>query len=143
MAQVVKSWGAGAYDNESAQSIVSQLGYFGQAARIDAVRVLLDDVLEDPDCVLDTSGAEAVAAAAMVAGRCAGGERYVPDFGPTGGGLPDFPRELYVRAAQALDVVLGPGSDLARDWALADGGGAWRREVVRMRDLLRSSGDNR
>lgn len=130
-------WGVGPYENQYAECVGSQFRNFGECACVDAVCVLIEEVLDDPECVGSIRAAQAVAAAALVASQCVGGGIYTPNFGCAVGVLPRFPNELRKSTAAALDAVLGPGSELAEEWSQANDYAAWRREVAHIRDLLR------
>lgn len=94
------------------------------------------EFLEIPDAE------QAVAAAALVAARHHADGPEHPAGGPLGSGygpsepLPRFPVELRTLAVAALDQVAGGLCELAVVWGEAVDGPKWRRDIVRLRDVL-------
>ncbi len=78
---------------------------------------------------------EAVAAAALVASQCPGGEPVTSAYGPDEP-LPEFAVDLRPIAASALDRVLADESELAELWDESEDGPAWRRAVQELREVL-------
>lgn len=77
---------------------------------------------------------EAVAAAALVAAQCSGGEPVDPDYGPKQP-LADL-TSLRAVAHQALDRVISEPSELMEVWDEPEGGGPWQATVDRLRKTL-------
>lgn len=78
---------------------------------------------------------EAVAAAALVAAQCPGGEPAHPHYGPDEP-VPDL-TGLRALALQTLDRVITEPSELLELWTEPDGGpGPWQAAVNRLRSTL-------
>jgi hypothetical protein len=130
----VGTWGTGPFDNDDAADFAADLED-NQAG--DPVRVLtrvLTDAAGSRDYLQADLGAEAVAAAALLAAQCPDGEPIGPD-GPHGD-LPTFPTTLRPLAARALERVLADESELAELWDDADESDVWRAGVHRLREVL-------
>ncbi|MFB7949913.1 DUF4259 domain-containing protein, partial [Kitasatospora phosalacinea] len=87
------------------------------------------DYLESPE------GAEAVAAAALIAAQCPGGEPISTSYGPDQA-LPIFAIDLRSLAVEALDRVVAENSELADLWYETADGPKWRQTVSRIRAVL-------
>ncbi|PPS67053.1 MULTISPECIES: DUF4259 domain-containing protein [Streptomyces] len=85
-------------------------------------------------------GAEAVAAAALIAAQCPGGEPTSTSYGPDKA-LPNFAESLRPLAVGALDRVLGEASELAELWHETSPGSAWRHSISRIRAVLAPESD--
>ncbi|MFE7190571.1 DUF4259 domain-containing protein [Kitasatospora sp. NPDC057541] len=131
------TWDIGHFDNDTAADFSGTLDETPLAEREAVVRRVLtlaaDTGAED---YLDVDEAvEAVAAAALVASQCPGGEPVTTSYGPDEP-LPVFPTDLRPLAAEALDRVLAEESELAELWDESEEGPAWRRTVKDLRAVL-------
>ncbi|MFF2950248.1 DUF4259 domain-containing protein [Kitasatospora sp. NPDC057965] len=131
------TWDIGHFDNDTAADFSGTLDETPLAERVAVVRRVLtlaaDTGAED---YLDVDEAvEAVAAAALVASQCPGGEPVTTSYGPDEP-LPVFPTDLRPLAAEALDRVLAEESELAELWDESEEGPAWRRTVKDLRAVL-------
>lgn len=130
------TWDAGPFDNDTAADFCGDLDEAGLGEREGMVRGILavaadtagDDYLESPD------SDRAVAAAALVAAQCPGGEPVDSGYAPDEP-LPDLVA-LRGLALQALDRVMTEPSELLELWEGPDGA-SWRTNVCRLRDVLR------
>ena len=87
------------------------------------------DYLEAPDAE------EAVAAAALLAAQCPGGEPVSPHYCPDEP-VPSLPTDLSRLAVEALDRVLADESELSELWGVAEDGRRWRDSIRQMRRVL-------
>ncbi|MGR3869819.1 DUF4259 domain-containing protein [Streptomyces graminifolii] len=131
------TWDVGPFDNDTAADWCNNLDDAAPDARTGLVR---DTLARAADTVgfLDADIAdEAVAAAALVAAQCPGGEPADPHYGPDEP-VPDL-TDLRALALQALDRVITDPSELLELWAEADGD-PWRASINRLRSTLAPGG---
>ncbi|MFB8239145.1 DUF4259 domain-containing protein [Kitasatospora purpeofusca] len=131
------TWDIGHFDNDTAADFCAGLDKTAAAEREGVVRRVLtlaaDTAAEE---YLDFDEAvEAVAAAALVASQCPGGEPVTSAYGPDEP-LPVFAVDLRPLAVTALDRVVAEESELAELWDEGGDGPAWRRAVQELRDVL-------
>ncbi|MFF1706478.1 DUF4259 domain-containing protein [Streptomyces sp. NPDC058252] len=82
-------------------------------------------------------GAEAVAAAALVAAQCPGGEPIGASHRPDEGlPLPTFADDLRTLAAEVLGRVVAEASELAKLWDETPDGPKWRQSISRICAVL-------
>ncbi|MGA4837671.1 DUF4259 domain-containing protein [Streptomyces sp. G45] len=127
------TWDTGPFDNDTAADFCGGLDEAAAGEREGIVREALIRTIGTRG-YLDASEAEdAVAAAALIAAQCPGGEPAHPVYGPDEP-LPDLTglRDL---ALQALDRVMTEPSELMELWAEGDDE-PWRATVDRMRGAL-------
>ncbi|MEW2707102.1 DUF4259 domain-containing protein [Streptomyces koyangensis] len=129
------TWGVGPFDSDTAADFCGEVDDVALGEREQAVRTALVRAADLPDDVeLDACEAErAVAAAALVAAQCPGGESADSVYGPEEP-LPDL-TGLRGLAVQALGRVLTEPSELYELWAESDGG-PWVAEVRRLENVL-------
>ncbi|AXQ55327.1 MULTISPECIES: DUF4259 domain-containing protein [Streptomyces] len=129
------TWGVGPFDSDTAADFCGEVDDVAMGEREHAVRTALVRAADLPDDVeLDACEAErAVAAAALVAAQCPGGESADSVYGPEEP-LPDL-TGLRGLAVQALGRVLTEPSELYELWAESDGG-PWVAEVRRLENVL-------
>ncbi|SEN54707.1 DUF4259 domain-containing protein [Actinacidiphila rubida] len=129
------TWDTGPFENDAAADFANDLDDAPEHAREALVRaaltraVLTLDYLEGPD------GDEAVAAAALLAAQCPGGEPVSPAYGPDEP-LPLLAADLRVLAVRALDRVVAEESEPADLWDDSPDGPAWRAGIARLRTVL-------
>ncbi|CAN3985077.1 DUF4259 domain-containing protein [Kitasatospora purpeofusca] len=131
------TWDIGHFDNDSAADFAGSLDEAAAGEREGMLRRALtlaadtgaEDYLDSDEAV------EAVAAAALVAAQCPGGEPVTTAYGPDEP-LPVLPADLRPLAAEALDRVLADESELAELWDETADGPAWRRAVRELRGVL-------
>ncbi|MGW6021146.1 DUF4259 domain-containing protein [Streptomyces sp. NPDC055099] len=132
------TWDVGPFDNDTAADFCGERDDAPAEDRLGLVRAALDDAAAE-DGELDADVAEtAVAAAALVAAQCPGGEPADPVYGPEQP-IPDL-LSLRGPAHQALDHVLAEGSELLDLWEESDGE-PWRKGVEGLRRVLLPVGE--
>ncbi|MFC9157848.1 DUF4259 domain-containing protein [Streptomyces bauhiniae] len=127
------TWDAGPFDNDAAADFAGDLDEAAAGEREGIVRGALTRVIDTVDYLEAPESEVAVAAAALVAAQCPGGEPADPVYGPEER-LPDLTglRDL---ARQALDRVMTEPSELMELWA-ESGGGPWRANVLQLQSVL-------
>ncbi|MFC8011007.1 DUF4259 domain-containing protein [Streptomyces cinereoruber] len=127
------TWGVGPFDNDTAADFCDDLDEAAAGEREGLVRGILTRVIDTAGDLEAPESEQAVAAAALVAAQCSGGEPADPVYGPEEP-LPDLTglRDL---ALQALDRVMTDPSELMDLWAESDGG-PWRATIRRLRGVL-------
>src|SRR3979490_726956 len=113
------AWGTGPFDNDEAADFAGGLDDLGGAARADAVREALTRAAEQAEFLDADDAAVAVAAAALVAAQCPGGDEVDSVHGPRES-LPQLPDDVRSLAAVALDRVLADDSELKELWEEAE-----------------------
>jgi hypothetical protein len=108
------TWGTGPFDSDSAADFVDALDAAGAEARLELVSSTLHRMARSTGRIDD--GAEGIAAAALVASQCPGGERYAADDDAPTRPLPTFPTELRAVAAAALTRALDQDSGVSDGW---------------------------
>lgn len=134
------TWDVGPFDNDTAADFGGDLDEAAAGERGDIVRSTLTRVIDTVGCLDAPESEEAVAAAALVAAQCPGGEPADRVYGPEEP-LPDL-TSLRDLALQALDRVLTEPSELMELWDESDGG-PWRANISRLQNVLlpRSPGE--
>ncbi|MFI7080448.1 DUF4259 domain-containing protein [Micromonospora sp. NPDC049903] len=127
-------WDVGPFDNDDAADFAGDLDVVAEDVRIEMVGRVLDRVVTANDDV-DMGIPKAVAAAALIAAQCPGGEATCPVYGPSTP-MPQFPNSLRGLAVDALDNVLAASSWRAVEWNDAAKGQQWRRNIIALRNVL-------
>jgi hypothetical protein len=135
----VGTWGTGPFDNDDAADFAADLEDSQAGDPVRVVTRVLTDTMAARDYLEADLGAEAVAAAALLAAQCPGGDPIGPE-GPHGE-LPTFPDTLRPLAVRALDRVLADDSELTELWAESDESDGWRSGILRLRGVL-ADGEN-
>ena len=78
---------------------------------------------------------KAVAAAALVAAQCPGGDPVTTAYGPKLP-VPELPLDLRELAVRALDRVITDSSELLELWAETAEIGSWRATTAHLRTVL-------
>ncbi|MFI6617968.1 DUF4259 domain-containing protein [Streptomyces sp. NPDC050528] len=130
------TWDVGPFDNDTAADWCGDLDDASPEERQGLVRDTLTRAADTVDLLDARVGDEAVAAAALVAAQCPGGEPAHPVYGPDEP-LPDL-TGLRALALQALDRVMTEPSELLELWDGPDGT-PWRVAVGRLRNTLAPS----
>lgn len=129
------TWDIGPFDNDTAADFSYRVDEAAAADKATVLLVAFREVTETGDDYLDADLAvEAVAAAALVAAQCPGGEPVTTSYGPKQA-IPPLPTALRPRAVAALDRVLGADSELLELWEESDGE-EWKTGVLRLRAVL-------
>lgn len=129
------TWDIGPFDNDTAADFANDLDDAAAGEREALIRGVLmctagnQDYLEGPDAE------EAVAAAALVAAPCPGGEPVSPHYGPDEP-VPVLPADFRRLAVEALDRVLAAESELLELWGETGDDRRWRGSIDRLREVL-------
>ncbi|MET9294782.1 DUF4259 domain-containing protein [Streptomyces sp. NPDC003077] len=127
------TWDVGPFGNDTAGDWCDGLDNAPADARHDTVRDTLARAAGGTGCLDAPTAEKAVAAAALVAAQCPGGDPTDAAHGPEEP-LPDL-TGLRTLALEALDRVLTEPSELLELWARS-GGGPWQTAVNRLRVTL-------
>ena len=142
----MESWGLGSFENDAATAFIQEVVEDGSVAVAEALEVALDPDVTD---LAAEEGARAVAAAEIVQIHLSGDTAQVTDAGLRAW-LSDLDEgelsELRDLALEAMERVLGPGSELPELWEDgADGtrqyASDWRTEMQRLRAGLEGMAD--
>ncbi|MFF7193417.1 DUF4259 domain-containing protein [Streptomyces sp. NPDC008079] len=127
------TWDVGPFGNDTAADFCGDLDEAAAGEREGLVRGALTRVIDTVDYHEAPESEVVVAAAALVAAQCPGGEPADPVYGPEEL-LPDLPglRDL---ARQALGRVMTEPSDLMELWA-EPSGASWRANVRQLQNVL-------
>ncbi|MBD0738526.1 DUF4259 domain-containing protein [Streptomyces sp. CBMA29] len=128
------TWDVGPFDNDSAWDLSDALDEAAPDARPGVVRDTLTRVIDTTGDLNADISEEAVAAAALVAAQCPGGEPIDPDYGPKQP-LTDL-TPLRALALQALARVLAAPSELVDVWDEPPGDGPWQATITRLQHTL-------
>jgi hypothetical protein len=129
------TWGIGPFENDMAADFADALDEAVEDERETLVRSTLVRTIRTQDYLESPEGAEAVAAAALIAAQCPGGEPIASSYGPDEV-LPIFATDLRPLAVEALDRVVAESSELADLWYETVDGPKWRQTVSRLRRVL-------
>lgn len=127
------TWDIGPFDNDTAADWSGALDDASADARRDLVLAALTRAADTTGFLDSEIGEEAVAAAALVAAQCPGGEPADSAYGPREP-VPDL-TGLRAPALRALDRVLTEESELLELWAESDSA-SWKAAVDRLRAAL-------
>ena len=127
------TWDVGPFDNDTAADFCGDLDEAAAGEREGIVRGALTRVIDTVGYLEAPESDVAVAAAALVAAQCPGGEPADPVYGPEEP-LPDLTglRDL---ARQALDRVMTEPSELMELWAESDGD-PWHANIRQLQNVL-------
>ena len=128
------TWDTGPFGNDTAADFCDGLDDAAVEERAGMIRGVLLRAVGSGEYLEAPEAEEAVAAAALVAAQCPGGDPPDPVYGPELP-LPDL-AALRDLAVEALDRVLAEGSESGDLWDESNGG-RWRAAVGRIRDVLR------
>ncbi|MFC4331296.1 DUF4259 domain-containing protein [Streptomyces andamanensis] len=127
------TWDIGPFDNDTAADWTGALDDASADARRDLVLAALTRAAETTGFLDSEIGEEAVAAAALVAAQCPGGDPVDSAYGPRQP-VPDL-TGLRAPALRALDRVLTEESELLELWAESDSA-SWKAAMDRLRAAL-------
>jgi len=132
------AWDIGHFDNDTAADFGGELDDAAPEQRAELVRTALAEAADVAvDDYLDSDvAAPALAAAALVAAHCPGGEPVTTAYGPKQP-LPPL-AELRPLAAGAVRRVLAEESELAELWDETELSADWRAAVARLHAVLRA-----
>ncbi|GAA5500916.1 hypothetical protein Dxin01_00644 [Deinococcus xinjiangensis] len=129
-------WGTGAFDNDSGKEFIDEVVQDGPYALREAFEVALDP---DTDDLAAEEGHRALAAAEILVAVLGGDTSKITDAGLRAwvqGADAAQLAPLRPLAAEALDRVLGPQSELPDLWEDTEDARAWQAEVGRIRAQL-------
>ncbi|KOU36902.1 DUF4259 domain-containing protein [Streptomyces sp. WM6368] len=129
------TWDVGPFDNDTAADFSGDLDEAPEGERVGIIRDALLRTIDTLDDLDQDIAVEAVAAAALVAAQCPGGEPITTAYGPDLA-LPQLPTELRALAVQALDRVVTDPSELMELWGETDEDGSWRASLAGIRTAL-------
>ncbi|MEV7122198.1 DUF4259 domain-containing protein [Kitasatospora griseola] len=129
------TWDIGPFENDMAADFADALDEVAEDEREALVRTTLIRTVQTQDYLESPEGAEAVAAAALIAAQCPGGEPISSSYGPDEA-LPVFAADLRPLAVEALDRVVAEASELADLWDETLAGPKWRQTVGCIRAVL-------
>lgn len=123
------TWGTGPFDSDMAADFVDGRAGKSPEQVIEAMARAFQRVADSGSRVDGGDGAEATAAAALVAAQIPGSQVVTdPDDGPSDP-LPVLPPSLRPAARRALRCVLQDGSELAAGWVESSDAQQWRTTV--------------
>lgn len=127
------TWDIGPFDNDTAADFAGDLDEAAADERTGIVRDVLVRVMGTAAHLEAPESEKALAAAALVAAQCPGGEPADPIYGPEEP-LPDLTglRDL---ARRALGRIMTEPSELMDLWAGSEGE-PWRANIRRLQDVL-------
>ncbi|MEU1597885.1 DUF4259 domain-containing protein [Streptomyces sp. NPDC005708] len=129
------TWDIGPFDNDTAADFADDLDDAAAAERAALIRGVLVRTVGNQDYLEGPDAEEAVAAAALVAAQCPGGEAVSPHYGPDEP-VPVLPADFRRLAVEALDRVLADESELPELWGETGDGRQWRSSIDRLRAVL-------
>ncbi|MFJ2022708.1 DUF4259 domain-containing protein [Streptomyces sp. NPDC087897] len=133
------TWDIGHFDNDTAADFGGRVDDADAGKKADVLREVLAAVAgtgsEDY-----ADGEEAVAAAALVAAQCPGGEPVTTAYGPKEP-LPPLPADLRPLAVRALDRLTAPNAEPLDLWEEAGEDQAWLAGIAALRAVLVAAGE--
>ncbi|WP_455430990.1 DUF4259 domain-containing protein [Streptomyces cadmiisoli] len=127
------TWDTGPFDNDTAADFTDTLDDAKPAEREALIRGVLTRTVDATGWL--TEGEEAVAAAALIAARCLGGDPIDTRFGPAEP-MPAFSDDLRMLADQALARIISDEAGPASNWVDPEGWKRWRANLNRLRTVL-------
>lgn len=129
------TWDIGHFDNDTAADFSGTLDEAAESERPGILREALLRAVGTDEYLDSDEAAEAVAAAALIAAQCPGGEAVTTPYGPDDP-VPPVHADLRTLAVEALDRTLRKPSELAELWDETDAGPVWRAGIARLREVL-------
>ncbi|MFE0702908.1 DUF4259 domain-containing protein [Streptomyces sp. NPDC058872] len=130
------TWDIGHFDNDTAADFSAAVDGTPAEERAGVLLASFRTVTGVGEEYLDSDEAvQAVAAAALVAAQCPGGDPVTSAYGPKEP-LPALPVELRPVAVEALDRILTEPSELLELWGETRAVGEWKAGVQRLRAVL-------
>ncbi|MFG2744470.1 DUF4259 domain-containing protein [Streptomyces chartreusis] len=129
------TWDIGPFENDTAADFANDLDDAAEGERETLIRRVLMRTVGNRDYLEAPGAEEAIAAAALIAAQCPGGEPVSPHYGPDEP-VPSLPTDLSRLAVEALDRVLADESELSELWEEAEDGRRWRDSTRQMRQVL-------
>ncbi|MFE7386576.1 DUF4259 domain-containing protein [Streptomyces sp. NPDC057582] len=129
------TWDIGHFDSDTAADFSGDLDDAPRNKRAELIRDALTAVVGTTDYLDSDDAVVAVAAAALVAAQCPGGEPVTTAYGPDEP-LPELPVELRRLAVQAIDRVVTEPSELLELWNEGGHEELWKEGIGRLRAVL-------
>ncbi|MFB7220952.1 DUF4259 domain-containing protein [Streptomyces sp. NPDC056227] len=129
------TWDIGHFDSDTAADFSGDLDDAPRNKRAELIRDALTAVVGTTDYLDSDDAVVAVAAAALVAAQCPGGEPVTTAYGPDEP-LPELPVELRRLAVQAIDRVVTEPSELLELWSEGGHEEPWKEGIGRLRAVL-------
>ncbi|WP_328725100.1 DUF4259 domain-containing protein [Streptomyces sp. NBC_00259] len=129
------TWDVGPFDNDTAADFSYTLDEAAEGERESIIRAALVRTVDTHGCLNHDVSVEAIAAAALVAAQCPGGEPITTAYGPDLP-IPELPADLRELAIHALDRVVTEPSELMELWGESDKGGPWRATISQLLNAL-------
>ncbi|MFC8949510.1 DUF4259 domain-containing protein [Streptomyces rochei] len=127
------TWDTGPFDNDTAADFANALDEAAPEARETLIRGVLGRTIDATGYLAEAE--EAVAAAALMAAQCPGGEAVDMSYGPETP-MPVFPSDLRVLADEALALIVGDEDGPASNWVDPEDWKQWRAILTRLRAVL-------
>ncbi|MEU7030602.1 DUF4259 domain-containing protein [Streptomyces sp. NPDC046275] len=133
------TWDIGPFDNDTAADFSYTVDEAPEDQRAGVLLTAFHEVTGVGDEYLDADqSVEAIAAAALVAAQCPGGDPVTSSYGPKQP-IPPLPDALRPAAVEALDRVLAEPSELLELWEESGEEQEWKAGVLRLRAVLTGS----
>lgn len=127
------TWDTGPFDNDTAADFVDALDAAGREERTVLIRGVLTRTVDATGFLAEAE--ESVAAAALIAAQCPGGDPIDPLHGPTTP-MPSFPADLRTLADKALARIVDHEHGPASNWVDPGDWKRWRAGLNRLRAVL-------
>ncbi|MFE4957050.1 DUF4259 domain-containing protein [Streptomyces sp. NPDC056653] len=127
------TWDTGPFDNDTAADFANALDAAGPAERKALIRGVLTRTVDAAGYLTD--GEEAVAAAALIAAQCPGGEPIDTPYGPEST-MPVFLTDLRTLADDALARIISDEAGPASNWVDPGDWKQWQAMLNRLRAAL-------
>lgn len=129
------AWDIGHFDNDTAADFGGRVDDAESGKKADMLRDVLTAVADTgPEDYADC-GEEAVAAAALIAAQCPGGEPVTSAYGPKEP-LPSLPADLRPLAVRALNRLTEKNAEPLDLWADAGADQEWLAGIAALRAVL-------
>ncbi|WP_097866358.1 DUF4259 domain-containing protein [Streptomyces sp. rh34] len=129
------AWDIGHFDNDTAADFGGRVDDAEPGKKADVLRDVLAAVADTGPADYADGGEEAVAAAALIAAQCPGGEPVATVYGPKES-LPPLPADLRPLAVRALDRLTAKDAGPLDLWADAGAEQEWLAGIAALRAVL-------
>ncbi|MFD6421152.1 DUF4259 domain-containing protein [Streptomyces sp. NPDC060198] len=130
------TWDTGPFDNDTAADFADTLDDTAPEAREALVRAVLVRTIDATDWLREAEAA--VAAAALIAAQCPGGDPVDTSYGPRAP-TPRFPSDLRALADEAVARVATAEEGPSSDWTDQKAWERWQAMLARLRAVLAPS----
>ncbi|MFI1935359.1 DUF4259 domain-containing protein [Streptomyces sp. NPDC020330] len=129
------AWDIGHFDNDTAADFGGRVDDAEPGKKADVLRAALAAVADTGPADYADGGEGAVAAAALIAAQCPGGEPVTTAYGPKEP-LPPLPADLRPLAVRALDRLTAKNAEPLNLWADAGADQEWLAGIAALRAVL-------